>query len=69
MAIDEVRGWLRANANEWIRATVAKYPDWIQALVRKRPDWIAKQLSRNPQWLNEQIKAHEEKHQGDLFAW
>ena len=68
--IDEVRDWLRAHANEWIRATVAKYPDWVQTLVRKQPDWIAKQLSRNPQWLNEQIKARQfETHQGDLFAW
>ena len=57
--IDEVRDWLRANANEWIRATVAKCPDWVQTLVRKQPDWIAKQLSRNPQWLNEQIKARQ----------
>ena len=39
--IDEVRGWLRANANEWLRATVAKYPDWIQALVRKQSDFGA----------------------------
>ena len=66
--IDEVRDWLRANANQWIRATVAKYPDWIQTLVREQPDWIAKQLSKNPQWLNEQIKARQEAHQGDLFA-
>ena len=68
LQIDEVRGWLRANANEWIRATVAKYPDWVQALVRTQPDWIAKQLSRNPQWLNEQIKARQETHQSDLFT-
>ena len=68
LQVEDVRDWLRANAREWVRATLCRYPDWVQALIHEQPDWVAKQLARNPQWLNEQIKAHDEAAQPDLFG-
>jgi hypothetical protein len=68
MQVDDIRDWLRANARQWIRATLARYPDWVQVLIREQPDWVARQLARNPQWVNEQIKAHEATPQADLFG-
>lgn len=68
MQVDDIRDWLRTNARQWIRATLARYPDWVQLLIREQPDWVARQLARNPQWVNEQIKAHEATPQADLFG-
>jgi hypothetical protein len=66
--IDEIRAWLRANARNWMRETLERYPSWIRDLIREQPAWVAKQLAKNPQWLNEQIKLRENSHQQDLFS-
>jgi len=68
LQVDEIREWIRAHSSEWLRATIARYPQWVQAEILEHPEWAAKQLAKNPQWVNEQIKMHTEAPQGDLFG-
>jgi hypothetical protein len=66
--IESIRDWLRVNARNWLRSTLARYPHWIAQLIREQPNWVARQLTKNPQWINQQIKARREASQADLFG-
>jgi len=67
-SVEEIRGWIQANAPRWLRETLGRYPVWVALLVRGHPHWVCRQLERNPQWINEQVKLRGTSLQQDLFT-
>ena len=61
-----VRDDIRHSLNDWLDASLERYPPWVRDAVVRNPAWIESRLAKNPQWINEQIKRLAV--QNDLFA-
>lgn len=61
-----VRDNIRHSLNDWLKASLERYPTWVRDAVVRNPEWIEARLAKNPQWINEQIKRLSV--QSDLFA-
>jgi len=63
---EDVRDRIRHSLNDWLDASLERYPPWVRDAVVRNPEWIEARLAKNPQWINEQIKRLSV--QNDLFA-
>ena len=63
---EDVRENIRHCLNDWLSASLERYPIWVRDAVIRNPEWIEARLAKNPQWINEQIKRLSV--QNDLFA-
>ena len=63
---EDVRDGIRHRVNDWLDASLERYPAWVRDAVVRNPAWIEARLAKNPQWINEQIKRLDV--QSDLFA-